>query len=160
MCRACLDQPLITIRSPRRRHDHVQSPDTVTVRDHFKGKPVYPMPHSRSCMHADYRQYLMVIWYACSAIQQSHTRCFTHALTTHIACVQWTDSRRLILNYSILFNTALGGATDHLMMTSRSSITVSSDRGKPYWCSIKKLLTHSLLPFSSPKWPIMCRVGR
>jgi len=66
-----------------------------------------------------------------------HSGCFTSTMampgTTHCVCrIEWTDYTRPVLNYSSLFSTALGDASDHLMMMSQSLITASSDRGKPY----------------------------
>jgi len=90
---------------------------------------------------------LSITWYACY-----HTGCFTDTMavsrTTHCVLVQGTDYTRPVLNCLVqpwtVHCTAPGGTSGHdqplitdcdqLMMTSRSSITVS---GKPYLTPVK-----------------------
>jgi len=132
---ACLEHVLMltAIRSPKRRQILV-SIARYSDRDHSKGNRSVQW---LCCMSIWFWQYLSVTWYAWHVVPHgSHTSCFTQAMampsTTYCMCVQWTDYNRPIVNYSGLFSTALGGASDHdhLMMTSQSSITASSDRGK------------------------------
>ena len=109
---ACLHQPLIAITSPTRRHNHVRSPDTMFAII-SKGNCV------RACI-SDYRQYLSVIWYAYSVMQQPH-----RLLHRRHGCAQDHTLRPCktdqfmgpVSKYSGLFSTAvdgtaLGGASD------------------------------------------------
>jgi len=139
--RVCLDQPLIAIRSPRRCHDHVRSPDTVIA---FKGKPVCPMLHSwlavRACA-SDYRTHICrLIHMQCHAAESCRLLrpCYGCAQDHTLRACTADQFMGPVLEYSGLFSTAMDGTAlggtsdhDHLMMTSRSSITASNDRGKP-----------------------------
>jgi len=110
--RACFNQPLIMIWSPRRSCLSFQRE---------LGLSNATLMAVRACL-SDYWQYLSVIWYACSirAIQAASPVLWLWP-GPHTACVytvQRTDYTRPVLNYSGLFSTAMDGtalgvASDH-----------------------------------------------
>ena len=139
---ACLDQPLIMIRSPGRRHSHEWS--SVWSRSINGNQFVQCCTPGWRCMHA--YQITEKLLHPCYGCAKDYT----------MSACSMGQFMGPVLNYSNLFSTAmgstaLGGASDrdHLMMKSRSSIMTSSDQGKHYPTTS---LTHTIVILENSGW--------